>query len=71
MLTSGSPTNGLIRCVFDAVRRFATTSGSRTSPSSACSIVSPMRVARRPSSSSRSYSRVIAMVSSAMPSVVV
>ena len=51
--------------------RLGITSGRRNRPSSTCSMISAMRPARLPSSSSRSYSREIAMVSSACPSMVV
>ncbi|MEY9460452.1 hypothetical protein ABH973_000865 [Bradyrhizobium ottawaense] len=55
MVTSGSTMNGraLLRTA-----RSATASGSRSLPSSTCSIISPIRVARRPSSSSRSALKV-------------
>jgi hypothetical protein len=68
MMTSGSTTNGARLASGGAPRHHF---GQPHLPSSTSSIISPIRVARRPSSSSRSYSREIAMVSSARPSVVV
>ncbi len=68
IVTSGVTTKGR---ALPRVARLATTSGSLSLPSSTCTMVSPMRAARRASSSSRSYSRETATVSSASPSVVV
>ena len=68
-VTSGSIANAFRRPLGAA--RLAITSGSFSVPRSAFSMASAMRAARRSSSSSRSNSREIAMVSSARASVVV